>query len=506
MPTNSIRNIYKLKITKYMTNKEEKYQLYNYFNNYENTSIKKIIFLGFILIFTALISYYFFVKQSFSNYVYSEWLVNYAGGFVRRGLTGSIIFSLRKMFNLTTPQMFFKVVYVNYLIFLVWSIIYLIKVNKSLKILTVETILIFLFLPCLILFPINDIGGLGRKEYLFFLGLLINLWLVSQTVNSLYLLGINQAKQELNQKSLDKYGYQLFIFYNLFSIPTALSHEALLFLVLPLNILITLTILRLNNLPKRAITKTLIIYSPTLLICLISVIFKGNEEVAITICQSWQKYNLVPDCQELPEVLSYYTYSTFKAVRATFNKNILHDNGLRLFSWIVAFLLSLILLMRASETTISKTVEEENKRLYIKNENLSFSHQEVSTNFSFKYLFLPFLASFILYIIAFDWGRWFMIISITYAVCLLTPSLIKLEMYSYRKNQDLLKIIEPIYHIYSKVISYFQNNFNIKRYYLIYFILLIYTLFFVRITHYAMNLIDLSNGLIPVHYYTIFGS
>ena len=99
-----------------------------------------------------------------------------------------------------------------------------------------------------------------------------------------------------------------------------------------------------------------------------------------------------------------------------------------------------------------------------------------------------------------------MIISITYAICLLTPILIKLEIYSYQKNQDLFKIIAPIYHIYSKIISYFQNNFNIKRYYLIYFILLIYTLFFIRIPIWSINLFDLSGGFIPIHFYTIFGS
>lgn len=492
-----------------MTNKEEKNKLYNYFTDYENTSIKKIIILGFIILFTMLFSYYFSTIKNFANlynYVYSEWLVNYAGGFVRRGLNGSIVFWIREIFNLNNNQMLLMVIYSFYLIFLVWSIIYLVKINQSLKVLTVETILIFLFLPCFILFPINDLGGLGRKEYLFFLGLLINLWLVSQTVNSLYLSDINQAKQELNQKNIDKYGYLLFIFYNLFSIPTALSHEALLFLVLPLNIIITVSLLGLNHSPLKIIIKTLIIYSPTILVCFISMIFKGNQEIAMSICQSWQKYNLVPDCQELPEVLSYYTYSTFEAVQETFNKNVLHDNGLRFFSWITAFLLSLIFLMRASEITISKTVEEENRRLYIKNENLSFSPQEVSINFSFKYLFLPFIASFILYIIAFDWGRWFMIISITYAVCLLTPSLIKLEIYSYQKNQELLKIIKPIYRLYASIISYFQNNFDIKKYYLIYFILLIYTLFFIRIPIWSINLIDLSNGLIPIHYYTIFGS
>lgn len=492
-----------------MNNQEKKYQLYNYFTKSENTSIKKIIFLGFIIIFTGLFSYYLLTIIKFANlyhYVYSEWLVNYTGGFVRRGLTGSVIFWLRNTFNLNNTQMFFMVIYINYLIFFIWSIIYLIKVNKSFRFLRIESILVVLFLPSLLLFPLNDIGALGRKEFLFFFGLLINLVLVSQTFNSLYLSKINEEKEKLNQKTINQYCYRLFIFYNLLSVPVALTHEAILFLVLPLNLIITLTLLRLTKSSIQVIKNTLLIYSPTIIVSLISLFFKGNEEIAMTICKSWQEYNLLPDCKELPEVLSYYTFSTFDAIQETFRKNILYDNGLRFISWITAFFLSIIILIRASEITINKVVEEENRRLYIKGEHLSFSHQKVSINFSFKYLFLAFLSSFILYIIAFDWGRWFMTISITYVVCLLTPSLIKLEMYSEQNSQWLFKVFKPIYELYSQVFAFFQNKFDMKRYYAIYFIVLIYTLFFIRIPLWSINFIDLSNGFIPIHYYTIFGS
>lgn len=480
-----------------MFNKQRHHNLYSYFTNYENTFIKKVIFCGFILIFTTLITDHF-LKQRFSNYVYSEWLINYAGGFVRRGLTGTIIFGVREFFNFNNDQMFFMVVSVNYVIFLIFAGNYIFKVNQSFKLLTLETLMIFLFLPSLILFPINDINGLGRKDYLFLLGLLMHLWLVSRTVNFLDLHQPNEEKQKLNSQNINRYSYQVFIFYNLFSIFCALSHEALLFLVLPLNFIITTNLLRLNYSPRKTIVNTLIIYSPTIFICVISMIVKGNEEIALKICESWLQYNFPTDanCQKLPLVLSFYDYSTSEAILQNFKINILRDNGLRFFSWITSFLLSIIILMRASETTISKTVEAENRRLCINNKSLSFSPQKISISFSFKYLLLPFICSFILYIIAFDWGRWFMIICITYALCLLTPSLIKLEMYSYEKNKYWLDIIKPIFKVYSQIISFFQTKFNIKKYYFGYFVIFIYTLFFLRILHYGMNIDNLSHSLI----------
>lgn len=484
---------------------EKKNRLFNYLTNPSNAVLKKSIFFLFLLVFTVLITYYFILNQSFSNYVYSEWLVNYAGGFVRRGLTGSIIFWLREQFNWNNPQMYLIVVYFNYIIFLIWTIIYLFKVNQSLKILNPETLLVFLFLPSLIFFPLNDLSGLGRKEYLFFLGLLINLWLVSRTVNSLYLFPVNEQKAKLNNENINKYSYQLFIFYNLFSIPTALSHEAILFLVLPLNLIITATLLGVSNSPIKVITKTLLIYSPTILVSFISMIFKGNQEVAITICKSWQEYNIVNNCNEIPRVLYFYGISTLDVIKENFRLNIIDRNGLIFLSWIFAFLLNIIILMRASEMTINKLVKDENRKLDMKNQNLSFSSENISISFSFKYIFIPFLCSFILYIIAFDWGRWFMIICVTYAVCLLTPSLISLEMYSYKQNQWLLYIIKPIFIIYTNITLFIKSKFIIKKHYFAYFILLIYTLFFIRVPHYAMNFIDLSDGLIPIHIYRIFG-
>lgn len=116
---------------------------------------------------------------------------------------------------------------------------------------------------------------------------------------------------------------------------------------------------------------------------------------------------------------------------------------------------------------------------------------DLITSFSFKYGFIPFACSFILYIIALDWGRWFFITSITYTLCFLTPSLIQLEIANYNQNQKFFDFLEPIYLTYSKIIGYLYNQSFLQRFPVIYFVGLIYTLFIPTIPVFRMSVQDL---------------
>ncbi|WP_231937625.1 hypothetical protein [Geminocystis sp. NIES-3709] len=351
------------------------------------------------------------------------------------------------------------------------------------------------------MFPLNDltiIGEvLGRKEFFFFLGISINLFFISKVVKNLHFSSIDENSQESRKLIINKYCYDIFFCYNLLSIPTALSHEAIIFLGVPLNMIITATLIGFNYSKKIVLIKTFLIYLPTIFVSCLGLIFKGNEQVALDICRSWEEYNLASDCiNKLPLVLSFYNVSTIYIIKDIIRVNVLENNGTRCLSWIFTFLLNGIILMRTSENIINKSVENINQKIEIK-DNQNLLSKNISINFSFKYIFIPFLCSFILYIIAYDWGRWFFITVISYALCLLTPSLIKLEMYSYQNNKWILNLFSPIYNIYSKLMSYFQTNFSIQKHFRIYSILLIYTLIFMRITYYGMTAKDLLRGLIP---------
>ena len=69
-----------------------------------NISIKKN-FLAFILINIFLVSFYLFTKHSIGNdSSISEWLINYQGGFTRRGFGGEVVIFFSRLFEITLRQ------------------------------------------------------------------------------------------------------------------------------------------------------------------------------------------------------------------------------------------------------------------------------------------------------------------------------------------------------------------------------------------------------------------
>ena len=124
-----------------------------------------------ILFFTFLIINYLFFNYRIlfreNGYILGDWLVNYNGGFVRRGLLGHILFNFSKLFNVSIIHLIFffsSIVYISSL-FLLYKII---KDKLSNNI-----VLLFIFLPSTLLFNFFDPLTVGRKEILVFLLFLI---------------------------------------------------------------------------------------------------------------------------------------------------------------------------------------------------------------------------------------------------------------------------------------------------------------------------------------------
>lgn len=471
-------------------------QNFNLLNNNLSSYLKKFIFYIFIIqiIFFFIITVLVQKGVSFDNDVFQEWLINYSQGFVRRGLPGTFFLFLQKQYNV---DIYKTIKYFAFLTFLLFSTMYIIKVRESKKILNLEALMVVLFLPSLILFPIYNISVIGRKEFFFFFGLLINLFFLKKTFRTLNTHRDSEnslRSHQISAYAVNKYCRSLFFCYNLLSIPTALSHEAIIFLALPLNMVITSNFLGLTFSKRQVLLRTLIIYLPTILVSFVCLIFKGNDLTVLGICQSWQEYNriyrdLTADCSlKLPHVLEAFGASINYALAELWEKNISQGNGSAFFSWIFVFFLNIVILMRTSSSIIINSVENL-KRKISGQEDFNFpSSVDIVTNFSFKYAFIPFIFSFIMYVIAVDWGRWFFIISITYTLCLLSPSLICLEIAIYHQNKGILKCLSPIYSIYSKVIGYLHNQYLSQRFSAIYLLLFIYTLFILKIPYFNMNI------------------
>lgn len=462
----------------------------NLFNGNSKIFVNNLIFYLFLFIFSLLVIEVFWVNKFFHHYVFYEWLINYSQGFIRRGLSGTLLLFLQQEYKINIHRV---IRYFGYVIFLFFSMLYLIKTQQSKKKLDWESLMVILFLPCLILFPLNDLAVIGRKEFLFFFGLLINLFFVSKTVKSL---NISENIEFFEKNTINKYCYNLFLCYNLLSIPITLIHEGIIFLGLPLNIIITANLLSLIRSKREVGWKTIIIYLPTLLVCFFCISFKGNQEMARGICRSWQEYsklysNLSEDCSQYTPFIGALGYSLRNILKMVWSRNIAPYHGFSFLMWIWIFCLNTVILMRTSSKILTNSVENFKQKISEYYQSKLPNTVDIITSFTFKYAFIPFCCSFILYVAALDWGRWFFVTSISYCLCLLSPSLIQLEIINYHENKNNLKILHPIYLIYSKTIKRLHSQQLLTRFSIIYFPILIYTLFILRVPHAVINVKDL---------------
>ena len=136
---------------------------YNNFNYYFKIYLSCLLFFGIFWLHNKHI-----IGNDSSM---SEYLINYQGGFTRRGLPGELIFVLSKFLELKFRFVAFLFQSLAYSIFLFFIYITFKDFKKNL------IISFAIFTPLFLLFPIAEIESLGRKEtylYLFFL-LLINI-------------------------------------------------------------------------------------------------------------------------------------------------------------------------------------------------------------------------------------------------------------------------------------------------------------------------------------------
>jgi len=132
------------------------------FDRYFKIYLISLFFLGI---------YYLHYKHNAGNdSSISEYLINYQGSFVRRGLPGEIIFRYSDYFNLN----------LRFQIFIFQSIIhssFLILIYNLFKNFKKNIIILFaIYTPIFLLFPIAELESLGRKEtvlYVFFLSLIL---------------------------------------------------------------------------------------------------------------------------------------------------------------------------------------------------------------------------------------------------------------------------------------------------------------------------------------------
>ncbi len=210
-----------------------------------------------------------FYKNRFydNSWTVGEWLISYAGGFVRRGLPGQIIFYLSSKSNIS-PVLFTW-------IFSLFSLVLLLILIRNFS--SNFFYKPFLLSSAVILGPISE-DFLIRKDC--FLVLMYGLCLL--------------VLKQLHLKKIER--FIAFILVNFFSIIALLSHEGYGIWALP-NILFLIFLYvesYLKNILKSLIT-TFGLLVPSIISFIFCIIFKGNKDNAIAIHESWRELkHLIP--------------------------------------------------------------------------------------------------------------------------------------------------------------------------------------------------------------------
>ena len=122
---------------------------------------KYFIYYLSLLFFFSIV--YLFQKHTVGNdSTISEWLINYQGGFTKRGLIGQLSIFLADFLKLDLRQSIlgFQIFIIGLYFISLFIFFRNVKLNKI--------ILLSIFTPIFILYPIAEIEVLARKRYLSF--------------------------------------------------------------------------------------------------------------------------------------------------------------------------------------------------------------------------------------------------------------------------------------------------------------------------------------------------
>ena len=123
---------------------------------FSNNRILLTYFLYLVLSFIFFLIFH--INEFPTKYIFTDWLINYEGGFVRRGFLGQIIFELSKFLNFQIKYLilFFQIT--------IYSIYFLLFYLLLLKRKTNFFWLLIIFSPISFLYPIAELEALGRKD------------------------------------------------------------------------------------------------------------------------------------------------------------------------------------------------------------------------------------------------------------------------------------------------------------------------------------------------------
>ena len=363
----------------------------NKFVNFKNLKYFNNSLAFYLTLLFILSVFYLFYKHNVANdSTISEWLINYSGGFTKRGLIGqsaiyfSRIFEIHLRLVILIEQITIILIYYLLLFFFLKDIF----LNRL--------YLLVLFSPIFLLYPVYEIETLARKEVFIF---------------SLYIINLLVLLKKENYYNISK----LITF--TFSI---LIWEPVIFF-LPMWIFID--IIKIKKINFVNLFKELIFYIPGIIIAVIFVFnpldLAEHSKMALTL-----KNEFGERCYMSCALLKSKS-GVIQQITANFHAYNL-ENLLRYFMIVIIGFFPLFCLISTS----------------------SFSNKNI--NFSVKFVFLILLSPVIfLFLMGYDWGRW---VNISYTITFITFIFLykkKLIFFEFKKkiNQKLNKIRPKYFYI-----------------------------------------------------------
>ena len=322
----------------------------------------------------------------------SDWFINYEGGFVRRGLIGELItnFSIMLSLKLRDTILIFQLLFFTSYYFLI------ILFCKNL--LQNRLIILAIFSPIFILYPVAEIEALGRKELIIFLIFLS------------YLL-------------TDIKNFKVQIIYKVILFPISILTWEPVFIFFSFVFLIDLFVFQIRNFDKKFFY---LIASYLISIFLVILIYLNPF--------SQENHNVMRDFlnNEFGEIC--YMSCDFVGQQSSNSFSELYQTFLVKFKFTYAFRYLIIILIGFFPLYLLSTYSKINHK------------KQILIISKFKNLFFPFLLAFlpstVLYLVMYDWAR---VVHISYSFSLLTfLFLIKENFIEFSKQNVQLNYISKL--------------------------------------------------------------
>ena len=146
-----------------------------------NINIKKQLFIYLLILFFFSV-FHLYIKSSTGNdSTISEWLINYTGGFTKRGIIGQISIFFSRLFSTDLRDVIF------YFQSIATGIYYILVFNFLKNIKCDRIFLLAIFTPIFLLYPVAEVEVLARKETFLFIIVLIYLTIPINNKNLIYI-------------------------------------------------------------------------------------------------------------------------------------------------------------------------------------------------------------------------------------------------------------------------------------------------------------------------------